>query len=38
SAQNYLLKFYGSLGFEPVGESYLEDNIPHTEMLKSYSA
>ncbi|WP_422614916.1 hypothetical protein [Elizabethkingia meningoseptica] len=33
-----MLKFYGSLGFEPVGESYLEDNIPHTEMLKSYSA
>jgi ElaA protein len=28
SAQNYLLNFYGSLGFEPVGESYLEDNIP----------
>ncbi|HIC8755026.1 GNAT family N-acetyltransferase [Elizabethkingia anophelis] len=37
SAQNYLLKFYGSLGFEPVGESYLEDNIPHTEMLRKHS-
>ncbi|MCT3960515.1 GNAT family N-acetyltransferase [Elizabethkingia anophelis] len=37
SAQNYLLKFYGSLGFEPMGESYLEDNIPHTEMLRKHS-
>lgn len=33
SAQEYLLKFYKSLGFEPVSEVYLEDDIPHVEML-----
>lgn len=33
SAQLYLLQFYQNLGFSPVGESYLEDNIPHIEML-----
>lgn len=33
SAQLYLLKFYSDLGFQSVGESYLEDNIPHIEML-----
>lgn len=33
SAQSYLLKFYQELGFEPVGEEYLEDNIPHMGML-----
>ncbi len=32
-AQQYLLKFYGELGFEPVGGPYLEDNIPHVLML-----
>ncbi len=35
SAQSYLLNFYGSLGFESVGKSYLEDGIPHTEMLRT---
>jgi ElaA protein len=25
--------FLRRLGFEPVGEPYLEDNIPHLEML-----
>jgi ElaA protein len=35
SAQLYLDKFYTSLGFEQVGESYLEDDIPHIEMLKT---
>ena len=34
SAQTYLQAFYESLGFTPVGESYLEDNIPHVEMLR----
>ncbi len=34
SAQCYLIKFYGALGFQPVGEEYLEDNIPHIAMLK----
>ncbi|GAA0126618.1 MULTISPECIES: GNAT family N-acetyltransferase [Clostridium] len=33
SAQEYLIEFYKSLGFEPVSEVYLEDNIPHIEML-----
>jgi ElaA protein len=32
-AQSYLLRFYGSLGFESTGEEYLEDNIPHTSMI-----
>lgn len=34
SAQDYLLKFYAGFGFEDTGKKYLEDNIPHTEMLK----
>jgi ElaA protein len=32
SAQVYLLAFYRSLGFEVVGEEYLEDGIPHVAM------
>jgi ElaA protein len=35
SAQSHLERFYGSLGFERVGEDYLEDDIPHVEMLRS---
>ena len=31
-AQLYLQKFYESLGFVQVSETYLEDNIPHIEM------
>ncbi|MEN4759806.1 MULTISPECIES: GNAT family N-acetyltransferase [unclassified Chryseobacterium] len=34
SAQDYLLRFYGDFGFEDTGKKYLEDNIPHTEMLR----
>ncbi len=34
SAQAHLGKFYGEFGFMPVGEPYLEDNIPHQEMLR----
>lgn len=34
SAQAHLGKFYGEFGFQPVGEPYLEDNIPHQEMLR----
>ena len=34
SAQVYLTKFYNSLGFKQVGEGYLEDGIPHIEMLR----
>lgn len=33
-AQLYLKKFYGSFGFIPKGEVYLEDGIEHVEMLK----
>lgn len=32
-AQVYLLDFYRSLGFKAVSEEYLEDNIPHIDML-----
>lgn len=32
SAQQYLQKFYASLGFVPVGDPYLEDGIHHIEM------
>ena len=35
SAQLYLKKFYGSHGFVAVGETYLEDGIPHIEMLRN---
>ena len=33
-AQRYLEKFYGSLGFVPIGAPYDEDGIPHIEMLR----
>lgn len=32
-AQHYLHKFYGSFGFKAVSEVYLEDDIPHIDML-----
>lgn len=34
SAQSHLQAFYQSVGFEPVGEIYLEDAIPHLEMFR----
>lgn len=34
SAQLYLKKFYESHGFAAVGESYLEDGIPHIQMRR----
>jgi ElaA protein len=34
SAQSYLKKFYNNLGFKELGEEYLEDGIPHIEMIK----
>jgi ElaA protein len=34
SAQTYLKTFYNNLGFIEVGEEYLEDGIPHINMLK----
>jgi ElaA protein len=33
SAQSYLLKFYTELGFEAIGDEYLEDDIPHRAMI-----
>jgi ElaA protein len=35
SAQLYLKKFYESFGFVALGDTYLEDDIPHIEMLLS---
>lgn len=34
SAQTYLRKFYNNLGFNQIGEEYLEDGIPHIAMIK----
>lgn len=36
--QRHLQGFYESLGFEVTGEPYLEDGIPHVDMLKKASA
>ncbi len=33
SAQEYVLDFYKNLGFEVVSDKYLEDGIPHYEMI-----
>ncbi len=33
SAQAHLEKFYSDLGFKATGKAYLEDGIPHIEML-----
>lgn len=33
SAQQYLINFYSKHGFKQVGEGYLEDDIPHIEMI-----
>ncbi|MBU4538770.1 MAG: GNAT family N-acetyltransferase [Weeksellaceae bacterium] len=35
SAQDYLLKFYSEFGFLDTGLKYLEDDIPHTEMVRT---
>ncbi len=35
SAQARLERFYAGFGFVPVGEPYLEDDIPHIEMLRA---
>ncbi|MTE27164.1 GNAT family N-acetyltransferase [Winogradskyella ouciana] len=35
SAQIYLKRFYNNLNFKEVGEEYLEDGIPHINMIKS---
>lgn len=36
SAQQYLLNYYTKHGFNQVGEMYLEDNIPHVEMITDF--
>lgn len=33
SAQEYLIDFYESLGFEKYGDTYLEVEIPHVKMI-----
>ena len=35
SAQTYLTHFYENLGFEKQGAEYLEDGIPHIEMIRN---
>jgi ElaA protein len=35
SAQAYLKQFYINLGFNTLGNEYLEDNIPHIMMIKN---
>jgi len=35
SAQSHLISFYNNLGFYSVGNEYLEDGIPHIEMIKN---
>lgn len=37
SAQVYLVDFYTSLGFQEVGPEYLEDDIPHQDMIFTQS-
>lgn len=34
-AQRYLERFYESLGFRVAGPEYIEDGIPHVEMLRA---
>jgi len=34
SAQAHLTRFYAGFGYRPVGDVYLEDDIPHQEMLR----
>ncbi|ASN07146.1 GNAT family N-acetyltransferase [Virgibacillus necropolis] len=34
-AQNYLHKFYSALGFVQISDVYLDDNIPHIDMIWS---
>lgn len=33
-AQRYLERFYGGFGFAPDGEPYIEDGIPHIQMIR----
>ena len=36
SAQTRLERFYAEFGFESIGDPYMEDGIPHTEMLRPF--
>lgn len=36
SAQCYLQRFYEELGFKAASEPYLEDDIPHLQMIKYF--
>jgi ElaA protein len=33
-AQAHLQRFYGELGFEPISGVYVEDGIPHVDMIR----
>ena len=35
SAQSYLENYYSKFGFKTCSEEYMEDNIPHIEMLRN---
>ncbi|WP_339161907.1 GNAT family N-acetyltransferase [Siminovitchia sp. FSL H7-0308] len=35
-AQEYLLSFYGSFGFQPVSEVYMDEGIPHVDMILQF--
>ena len=35
AAQAHLQAFYGGFGFVPIGEIFLDDDIPHIQMLRS---
>ncbi len=37
-AQSYAIPFYEKFGFRSEGDIYLEDNIPHSEMLRKYES
>jgi ElaA protein len=34
-AQQYLEKFYSGFGFETASPTYIEDGIPHVEMVRA---
>ena len=36
SAQSYLERYYAKFGFVKCSDEYLEDNIPHVEMLRRW--
>ena len=35
SAQLYLINFYKKFNFHPIGDEYLEDDIPHIKMIRN---